>query len=472
MSRLIPRPGRTEGRWGLALLAAGLAVGFPIWVQRAADFAGYLRVGDVVLDGAHLYLDAPPGINTWPPFFSLLCVPLALLARASPYLARGVWLLLNAALLVVVLRLLARLVYGHAQAGGIGGVRVLVPLLLSARYVVGNFEHLQINVVLFALALGGLYLQATRRPGLGGLLVGLAAAIKIMPLAVVVYLGYRRRWRAAATAAMATAGFSLSPVLVFGWDRYRDYLGTWLGVVATGWGVGRMNQSVSAMWDRLLGHGLWPLATPGIEHLPDSGAPLPLAALFVSAGLVAAGALVAWRGRPRPDGWAALAEWSAVFLASAVFGPVAWKSYLIVTLLPNTLLFAVCLSPRMDTRTRAGAAVALAVAFVLGALPMPGLVGEALADRLEMSSAVTLAALVLLGGVLWLRVRLSDAPAPAVFGPACSTGSRVPGFSSSLGPDHASMVFHSGRRPKGRRPSNSRRLRGGASGGSRKTHPN
>jgi hypothetical protein len=413
MSQLIPRPRRLEGRWGLALLATGLAVGFPVWVQRAADFAGYLRVGDVVLDGAHLYLDAPPGINTWPPFFGLLCVPLSLLARASPYLARGVWLLLNAALLVVVLHLLARLVYGRAQPGTIGGVRVLVPLLLSARYVVGNFEHLQINVVLFALALGGLYLQATRRPGLGGLLVGLAAAIKIMPLAVVAYLGYRRRWRAAVTAAVATAGFSMSPALVFGWERYQDYLETWLGVVATGWGVGRMNQSVAAMWDRLLGHGLWPLATPAIEHLPESGAPLPLAALLVSAGLAVAGALVAWRGRPRPDSWAALAEWSAVFLASAIFGPVAWKSYLIVTLLPNTLLFAVCLSPRVDARTRAGAAAVLAVAFVLGGLPMPGLVGEAVAERLEMSSTVTLAALVLLGGVLWLRARLAEAPLPA-----------------------------------------------------------
>lgn len=409
MSRLIP-----EARWGVAFLAAGLAVGFPVWVQRAADFAGYVRVGDVVLDGAHLYLDAPPGVNTWPPFFGLLCVPLSLLARASPYLARGVWLLLNAALLVVVLQLLGRLVYGRAEAGSIGGVRLLVPLLLSARYVVGNFEHLQINVVLFALALGGLYLQATRRPVLGGVLVGLAAAIKIMPLVVVAYLAYRRRWRAAIAAAAATVGFSLSPVLVFGWDRYRDYLETWLGVVATGWGVGRMNQSVAAMWDRLLGHGLWPpLAAPGIDDLPGSGAPLPLAAVLVSAGLVAAGVLLAWRGQPRPAGWTALAEWSAVFLAGAVFGPVAWKSYLIVALLPNTLLFAVCLSPRVDARTRAGAAAVLAVAFVLGALPMPGLVGEPLAERLEMSSAVTLAALVLLGGVLWLRARLSEARVPA-----------------------------------------------------------
>jgi hypothetical protein len=206
------------------------------------------------------------------------------------------------------------------------------------------------------------------------------------------------------------------------------------------------------MWDRLLGHGLWPLAAPGVDDLPGSGTPFPLVAVLVSAGLVAAGVLLAWRGQPRPDGWAALAEWSAIFLIGAVFGPVAWKSYLIVALLPNTLLFAACLSPRLDARTRAGAAVALAVAFLLGALPMPGLVGEALAERLEMSSAVTLAALVLLAGVLWLRARLSVASAPAVSRPACPAGSRGRGLSSSLGPDHAPVVFHSERRPTGQRP--------------------
>ena len=80
-NRLVPEGWQT--RYLGAAYAAGLAVGFPVWVQRAADFAGYLRVGDVVLHGAHLYLDAPPGINTWPPFFGLLCVPLSLLARAS-----------------------------------------------------------------------------------------------------------------------------------------------------------------------------------------------------------------------------------------------------------------------------------------------------------------------------------------------------------------------------------------------------
>jgi hypothetical protein len=404
------RLGRIEGRWLWPGLLVVLAVGFPLWIRRPGDFAGYLIVGDLVLAGRHIYLDAPPHINTWPPFFGLLCAPLALLARPSPYLARGAWLLLNAGLLVLVLRLLAGLVYGRDPRSP-GRPEVLVPLILTGRYVLGNFEHLQINLVVFALALAGLSLEASGRPVRGGLVLGFAAAVKVMPLAFVPYLAYRRRWRAALAAACATVAFSLSPALVFGWSRFADYLDHWRAAVAAGWGAGRMNQSVLAMWDRLLGHGLWPLAAPGIDDLPESGARIVVLAVAVSLCLVIAVALVAFRGDPRPDGWAALAEWSTVFVVAALFGPVSWKSYLVVCLLPNTLLFAIWRSPGLDARTRRGAGTALLAAFVVGGVTAPGLVGRPLAERLEMTSAVTVAALVLLAGILWVRSRLGAEPA-------------------------------------------------------------
>jgi alpha-1,2-mannosyltransferase len=405
------------GPGGRRLLLSGLLlfllVGSLFWIRRPGDFAGYLIVGDLVLQGRDIYREAPPRVNTWPPFFSLLCVPLALVARLSPYLARGLWLLLDVGLLLVVLRLLARLVYGRPlslRAAGPGlslaGPELLVPLLLTGRYIVANFEHLQINIVLFALTLGGLYLVVTGRPVAGGVLVGLAAAIKVMPAAAVLYLVYRRRWRAAAAAVGATALLSLSPIVVFGWSRFRDYLGAWRAAVAAGWGAGRMNQSVLAMWDRFLGHHLLPFAAPGADELPESGAPLALAAAGLSLVVVGFLAWRAFRERPRPGGWVMLAEWSVVLIVAALFGPVSWKAYLIVLLLPNTLLFAVWRSPAMDRRTRRIAGVVLFASFAIGGLTAHGIVGRAIAERLEMTSTVTVGTLVLLGGLLWLTPRL------------------------------------------------------------------
>jgi hypothetical protein len=415
-----------------ALLVAG-AVGFVVWIRRPGDFAGYLLVGNLVLEGRHIYLDAPPRINTWPPFFSLLCVPLALLAMPTPYLARGVWLLLNAGLLVVILDLLARLVYRRplrlAAADGAGlspmAPELLVPLLVTGRYVLANFEHLQINLVLFALTLGGLYLVETRRAVTGGTLLGFGAAIKVMPIAFVAYLAYRRRWRAALAGAATTLALSASPILVFGWTRFQDYVVAWRAAVAAGWGAGRMNQSVFAMWDRFLGHRLPPLGVRGADEVPASGDPLVVIAVMLSLVVVVGLALRAFGSRP-PDGWPRLCEWSVVFVVAALFGPVSWKAYLVVLLLPNTLLFAVWRSPAIESRLRRVAGGVLVAAFVLGGLTAHGLVGAPLAERLEMTSTVTLATLVLLGGLLWLRPRL-PAGTPA---PATQQGRPVPALAS------------------------------------------
>lgn len=81
------------------------------------------------------------------------------------------------------------------------------------------------------------------------------------------YLALRRRYRAAAFTALATVTFSLSPTLVFGWSRLSDYVSAWRTAVAEGWGVGSMNQSIFAMWDCFIGHGMVPFNTARLSGI-------------------------------------------------------------------------------------------------------------------------------------------------------------------------------------------------------------
>ncbi len=70
------------------------------------------------------------------------------------------------------------------------------------------------------------------------------------------------------------------------------------------------------------------------------------------------------------------------------------------------------------------AALTIAASFVLGGLTSDDLIGKSLAWRLEMGSIVTLAALVQLGGLLWLRWRLAkDAMPPTAAGVPGAGGS-------------------------------------------------
>jgi hypothetical protein len=457
MSRLATR------RLALAALALFAVFGLFSYSQRTGDFAGYLLVGDLVLDGGHVYVDAPAGVNTWPPLFSLVCAPLALIARLSPTLARGLWVVLNYAAVLLLLDVLARLVYGKRlslravppgsespappestregeatgkpestgeyetardlgatgecetvmdlDANGRSGISlasaaIFVPLLLSSRWLLANFEHLQVNILIFLLALGGLYLISTRREGLGALALGLGAALKVMPIVFVPYLAYRRRWRAATLVAMAAAVYSLVPVLIYGWSRYWDYVVAWRTEVAAGWGVSAMNHSVFAMLDRFIGHGILPFTSGDIDGLSESGSPWVTTVMLFILAAVAAHALWASRGPVQQGSWASLCEWSIVFIVAVLFGPVARLYYFVVLLLPNVLLFAVWRAPSFTPAIRRLAAIALFVPFALGTLASPELVGDRLSTILEMSSVLTLAVLVALSGLLNLRSHL------------------------------------------------------------------
>lgn len=139
-----------------------------------------------------------------------------------------------------------------------------------------TFDYGQINVL---LVLAVLCAVATSRWWLSGLLVGLAAGMKLTPAISGCYLVGARRWRAAVCSALvffATVGISL---LVIG-DQTRRYFTELLGDAERVGPVGTaFNQSWRGGISRILGH--------------DAGyGPLVLAAVAATAVL----AVLAWRG--------------------------------------------------------------------------------------------------------------------------------------------------------------------------------
>lgn len=415
-----------EGRWQAALLLLTGIVGFISWSPRLGDFRGYLQVGRAVLAGADIYRDTPPGVNTWPPFFSLVCVPLALIARVSTYLATSLWILLNFAVLLLILDLVALTLYGRrltlrrqaAPGLSITSAELFVPLVLTAFYLFNNFELVQISLIMLGLTLGGLYLLQTGRTAAGALALGLAIAIKIMPVVFLPYLAYRRAWRACLATAIAAGALALSPIGVFGWTRFWEYVATWRRVIGFGWGVGSYNQSIYAMWDRIIGHHLYPFAPGENYFLIQSGHPGVMVAWWATIGLIGLVALWRFRFGAAASPRVIVAEWSVVLIVSALAGPVTWKLYLVVLLLPNALLFAVWRLPAIGRRDRRAVGWVLFSSAFLALLNAHDLFGHYLSGQLEVGSITTLSGLVMLAGVLWLRGRpdlLSGSGAPVEF---------------------------------------------------------
>ncbi|MCA1280423.1 glycosyltransferase family 87 protein [Saccharopolyspora sp. 7B] len=218
----------------------------------------WLSGGDITVGGPMTSADR---ILPWvyPPFALLpLAVPSVL-----PYVA-GLWLLYLTDLVAigVVLYLVARRTWPHLgreSAAAVAAIGLPGTLLLEPVYA--SFGLGQVNVLLMGLVAVDCLTEHPRWPR--GLLVGLAAAIKLTPAAFLLFFLVRKEYRAAAVAAItAVAGTCFGFVL--NRSASMDY---WFG---TGPAAGvsgssyHTNQSIMGALSRLdlpalTEHALWAL---------------------------------------------------------------------------------------------------------------------------------------------------------------------------------------------------------------------
>jgi alpha-1,2-mannosyltransferase len=234
-----------------ALVGASLAIYLLVLVQadlHHQDLDAYLAAARNLLHGQRLYstfLNHPfpdPALRPayiYPPFFALLAAPLALL---PPPAAGGVWLVLNQACLAASLLLILRCYAsgGWVRAALIGATLTFYPLWIDA--VQG-----QANLLVLLLVTVGLVGVLAGQPRAAAAL-GVAAALKLTPALLLIWLLADRRFKAAAWLA----GGALVPTAAAGLLLGRDslaYFGKVLPALAQGTMV-YANQSLAGVIGR------------------------------------------------------------------------------------------------------------------------------------------------------------------------------------------------------------------------------
>ena len=298
--------------WLLPLAAALVSV-LPIVLTapayRMTDLLVYLGAGEAAARGSDVYafrtdLGAP---FTYPPFAAMLAVPLAV---APVGLVQGAWVLATLAAVVVLARTALRPVVDRV------GLPVTVALVLLSAPMRSHLRFGQVGIFLVLLVT----LDLCRRRAPGGLLTGIAAAVKLTPAVFLPWLALSDR-RVFRRAVLSAAGCSLLGMLVL-WPSTVSYLSEAL------WDSGRFgpetwagNQSLRGM---LLRTGL-----------PAGAAALAWAAL--SAGLL----VLAVRGARALDrAGNRLGAVGTLAAASVAVSPISWVHHLIWLALPMAALVA------------------------------------------------------------------------------------------------------------------------------------
>jgi hypothetical protein len=221
---------------GLAIAAAAIPlIGWAFWALvlhlGANDFHDYWLAGKVILQGQSPYDSAAlaemarreglsflvGGGYSYPLPFAVAMVPFALLPFAVAVAAFSAL-----SLVLFGLTVAAWLAWAHG-ATPVGGRRRIVAALAAGVYppVYGTVVMGQANLILFPLLGIGMVLvldgSTSARRFLGGLLVGLAAIVKLVPGVWVVPLGLGRRFGAALGIAVGTLGSLAAAVAIAPW---------------------------------------------------------------------------------------------------------------------------------------------------------------------------------------------------------------------------------------------------------------
>lgn len=211
----------------------------------------------------YVYADQTPDFPlpfTYPPFAAVLFYPLHLLPFG---VVAFVWQLGIIAALYGVVRLSQRLLPPSSPAGDRRVAMLWTAVGIWTEPLRSTFDYGQVNVL---LVLAVLYAVYSSTWWLSGLLVGLAAGVKLTPAVAGLYFVGARRW---ATVACSAAVFLLTvgvSALVVG-DQARFYFTELLGDADR---VGPVGTSFNQSWrggiSRILGHdaGYGPVVLIGV----------------------------------------------------------------------------------------------------------------------------------------------------------------------------------------------------------------
>jgi hypothetical protein len=314
-----PRPRQPLAPWTKAYLALSVvtALGGSIgWTfhRRQVDILVYL-MGARHLTDAHLYSLHLSGVYlpfTYPPFSTLFLWPLTWVPTG---LAGVLWALVNLGALIVIIAVALLHVRPEDRGGEPGVPWAMVLMLLGPAVLIEpvmlDLSFGQINLVLVALVLVDVTTRLERRGrtlprGIG---IGIAAAIKLVPLIFVTFLIVTRQFRAAVTSVVTAGVCSLAAFVVNPsasaafWSKYvndQARIGTVTYI---------SNQSLEGTLDRVT-HHLW-----------NSRAIESVEVVAVLAGL----SLAWWAWRASSTFLAVLIVADAGLLAS----PITWAHHMV-----------------------------------------------------------------------------------------------------------------------------------------------
>jgi hypothetical protein len=349
----------SNSRWqqtlAVVLVVAGIAVTLAPFLKIVksprGDFPRHVEFGRRLLADEFIYAQ---GLNVpYPPFWALAHSPFSQMPVA---IAQRVAYPIGIVSLAGLITLVTHLSRGDRRFGPWTLFFVWSATLgISVRFVMRDFDECGPNLFLVTLSWIGLWCWTRGRDVLGGVTIALAIALKCTAGLFLLYFLWKRQWKIAATTAIASALFLLSPVLVVGVPAYKDQMTFWLQTLHGGatspsplYGVlGEdpiINKSLRSAMARYLLHApqvhIARIDHPAyIDFLDLAPRSASLVIMFATLAVLVAAAWLCrrpvLRGHDPQLAW----QGAVVSLATLLLSPITWGQHCVATLPALFLIF-------------------------------------------------------------------------------------------------------------------------------------
>jgi hypothetical protein len=350
-------------RWTvIALVTAGWVYSFAHFIQTGVVQPQRVFYGDFLAsfptftiarflgrhdlyDGSLSQFWGPPPIWHYGPVEHIITLPL----YWSPTLpsAYRTWLFVNYFFVAAIVALMVGVIDEWRPSFRTLSLVVFVTFNFNAFYEALTQRAIEIFELLLLLA--ALAFVRKGRAMTSGVLVGLAAMTKFLPLIFLPYFLLKRNWRAFFAAISVIVPMAMVTEFVLGW-RHSGIL---IQLRQGSYSLGDTNQSLSGMLLRILE---W-------THASISGALVSRVAILVSLA-----ALAALFMRVRRCGHAEDLEWATLMAAMILLPPHNQNYYLLFLVFAYAVLFS---RGRTWMRERPLRFALLLLGFVVTALPLP-----------------------------------------------------------------------------------------------------
>jgi alpha-1,2-mannosyltransferase len=281
-------------------------------------------------------------------------------------------------------------------------------VLLAAQYVIRDLDDGGPHLILLAMLVGGIYSAWKGQDRRAGAWFGLAIALKATAALFVPFFLWKRRWRLAAAAVVATLCWIVLPAVWMGpsswWRQQRE----WTRVVA-GSLTGNPIAVAEASETRVQNQAL---RATVVRYLQTRVGP-PRANTLATATLLGLIGVFAWWARRRCRS-AAEPEWllecSGVLVLALLCSPATWVQHM-VFMLPA--LYLIVAEDRGIRRLGVAAAAAMSVYVVFALLLNREVLGRERSILLLGDGAQTLCMLLVLAVIVLRRPTVPAGPRPS-----------------------------------------------------------